>query len=119
MYEKEISMNKEINELINYGLEHHMIEESDVYYCANLILDIFGLDSFEREECDSRSIYEVLEDMLNYAVEKGMISDSVTEKDLLDTRIMNCLMPRPSEVVHTFMIFIRTLQKKLQIISMI
>ena len=31
-----------------------------------------------------------------------MIQDTVTEKDLLDTRIMNCVMPRPSEVVHTF-----------------
>ena len=31
-----------------------------------------------------------------------MIEDTVTERDLLDTNIMNCLMPRPSEVIAKF-----------------
>ena len=31
-----------------------------------------------------------------------MLEDTVTERDLLDTNIMNCLMPRPSEVIKTF-----------------
>ena len=40
--------------------------------------------------------------MLDYAVEKGMIEDTTTERDLFDTKIMNALMPRPSEVIKTF-----------------
>lgn len=95
-------MNKEINELIDYALKHQMIEESDVYYSANLLLDLFKIDSFQRQKCEEKSIHEILQSMLHYAVDKGMISDSITEKNLFDTRIMNCIMPRPSEVVHKF-----------------
>ena len=40
--------------------------------------------------------------MLDYAVEKGLCEDTVTQRDLFDTRIMNCVMPRPSEVVGNF-----------------
>ena len=40
--------------------------------------------------------------MLDYACQEGLIENNITERDLFDTRIMNCLMPRPSEVIQTF-----------------
>ena len=36
------------------------------------------------------------------AVEKGLCEDSVVYKDLLDTKIMGAILPRPSEVIKTF-----------------
>ena len=97
-------MNHEINRLIHFGLEHGMIQEEDKDYVANLLLDLFQLEDFEWED-----IYEtlsectlILENMLDYAVAKDFIEDNITSRDLFDTRIMNCLMPRPSEVVKTF-----------------
>lgn len=101
MYERD-TMNELINQLLDYGLENGMIKEVDVDYSANLLLDLFHLDYFERKECPKESIYTILDKMLAYAVENNMISDSITEKDLFDTRIMNCIMPRPSEVVKHF-----------------
>ena len=95
-------MNTKINQLLEYALKNGMIEEYDFDYSANLLIDLFGIYEFKREEVEDCSIYEILDFMLDYAVEKGMIQDTVTEKDLLDTRIMNCVMPRPSEVVNTF-----------------
>ena len=95
-------MNKKINQLLEYALKNGMIEEYDYDYAANLLIDLFGIHEFKREEVEDCSIYEILVFMLDYAVEKSMIQDTVTEKDLLDTRIMNCVMPRPSEVVNTF-----------------
>ena len=44
----------------------------------------------------------VLKELLDYAVEKGLIEDSVVYRDLFDTRLMNCLVPRPSQVIKTF-----------------
>ena len=35
-------------------------------------------------------------------MEKGLIDDSITEKDLFDARLMGLLTPRPSEVVRAF-----------------
>ncbi len=95
-------MNKEINQLLDYGLKKEMIADSDVYYSANLLIDLFGLNDFERVETLDSSIYEILDSMLKYAVNEGLIEDSITEKDLFDTKIMHCIMPRPSEVIHRF-----------------
>ena len=97
-------MNHEINQLIQFGLDHHLIQEEDVDYTVNLLLDLLKMNEFYKEDIhetisDSTGI---LEKMLDYAVDKGIIEDSIVEKDLFDTRIMNCLMPRPSEVIREF-----------------
>ncbi len=95
-------MNKRINQLLDYGLKNGMISKEDVAYSANLLLDVLKLDAFERVESKEASIYDILDDILKFSVEKGLIEDNITEKDLFDTRIMNCIMPRPKEVVETF-----------------
>lgn len=97
-------INHEINRLVQFGLDHQMIEESDVDYSVNLLLDLFGLDSFQKEEIHEflPEATTILEQMLSYAVNKEIIEDNTTSKDLFDTRIMNCIMPRPSEVIRTF-----------------
>lgn len=44
---------------------------------------------------------EVLEELLDYAVEKGVLKEnSVVYRDLFDTKIMNCLVPRPAQVTE-------------------
>ena len=86
-------MNTKINQLIEYGLEKGLLKNEDVDYAVNLLLDLFHLDSFE---------YEELDEYVDYAIEQGLIEDHMTARDLFDTRIMNCLMPRPSEVVQEF-----------------
>lgn len=97
-------MNTAINELIQYGLDCHLIQEDDVDYAVNLLMVLLQMNDFHKEEIISnrKECTPILEKMLNYAVEQGIIEDSIVEKDLFDTRLMNCLMPRPSEVVKTF-----------------
>ncbi|MEG0367683.1 MAG: galactose-1-phosphate uridylyltransferase, partial [Coprobacillus sp.] len=99
-------MNHEINQLIQFALNHNMIQLSDVDYSINLLLDLFHLDNFEKESGEHETIINdvtiILEKMLDYAVEKGIIENQMTDRDLFDTRIMNCVMPRPSEVCSIF-----------------
>lgn len=97
-------MNYQINRLIHFGLQHHLISEDDEIYATNLLLDLFHLNTFTKEEVkeDLEVATDILEEMLRYAIQEGLIEDTNTERDLFDTRIMNCLMPRPSEVVRTF-----------------
>ena len=97
-------MNHAINQLIQYGLDRQLIQEADRDYATNLLLDLLNINEFEREDIHEviGDCTPILEKMLNYAVEQGIIEDSIVEKDLFDTRLMNCLMPRPSEVVQTF-----------------
>ena len=63
---------------------------------------MFKLNFFERTTVEKIDYYLLIEDMLDYAVKVGLIEDNITERDLFDTKIMNCIMPRPSEVVNKF-----------------
>ena len=53
-------------------------------------------------EYSNINLEEVLKELLDEAVERGLIQDSVVYRDLFDTRLMNCLMPRPAQVQNTF-----------------
>ena len=44
----------------------------------------------------------ILKELLDYACSQGIIEDSIGYRDLFDTKLMNCLMPRPSEVIARF-----------------
>ncbi len=91
-----------VKALLDYG-EGVLFEKEDRIYCQNLILDVLGLDAMEDATAqENAELYDILKVMLDYACEKGIIEDSITYRDLFDTRIMNCMMPRPSEVIKKF-----------------
>lgn len=96
-------MNTVINQLVVYAQQHHLIQKEDVCYSVNLLLDLLNLKEFELlEEVEPSSLDEMMNVLLDYAVQHQLIEDNMTERDLFDTRIMNCFMPRPSEVIRTF-----------------
>ncbi len=93
-----------ISKLISYGLSCGLIEESDRVFATNRILEILQLDEYECPENDTEceSLEETLKELLDFAVEKELISDDITSRDLFDTKLMSALVPRPSEVIDTF-----------------
>ncbi|MDO4438851.1 MAG: UDP-glucose--hexose-1-phosphate uridylyltransferase [Eubacteriales bacterium] len=106
-----MSIYKSVDKLVQYGLFCGLIMEEDAVYARNRILERLGLDSYEYSENDTLFteenkadiLEEVLKELDDYAADKGLIDpDTVTMRDLFDTKLMNCLMPRPSEVVSTF-----------------
>lgn len=98
-----MSINYLINQLINYGVKNHLIEEHDKIYCANRYLDLFKVNTFEFEETEEIEIHLLLEKVCKYAYENQLIdSDDVTTCDLFDTKVMDIIMPRPSEVLNKF-----------------
>jgi UDPglucose--hexose-1-phosphate uridylyltransferase len=98
-----MNINYLINQLINYGVKEKLIEEYDMIYCANELIDIFHLNTFEFEETDEIEINVLLEQMCDYAYEHNIIdSNDVTVYDLFDTKLMDVLMPTPSTVKKEF-----------------
>nr|WP_195365931.1 UDP-glucose--hexose-1-phosphate uridylyltransferase [[Eubacterium] tenue] len=97
-------INYEINRLINFALSEEMIHEDDIIYSTNLLLGLLKVDEFYKvdvvENLDTPT--PILENILDYAVDKNLIENTTTQRDLFDTQIMNCVMPRPSEVIKTF-----------------
>lgn len=96
-------MNQLFNQLIQYGLDQGLIEQSDIDYVANQLLDLFEQDQFNYERPQtSLDLVTILDELLNFAIEQGKIENTITERDLFDTRIMDILTPRPSEVIRQF-----------------
>ncbi|MTK08777.1 MAG: UDP-glucose--hexose-1-phosphate uridylyltransferase [Hungatella sp.] len=98
-------IDKAIKKLVTYGLDTGLISENDRYYAVNQILDVLWMDEYEepQDEPGDIDLEEVLAELLDYAFETGIIPEnSITYRDLFDTKLMNCLMPRPSEVETRF-----------------
>ena len=98
-------MNELISELISYGICNGLIEPADEVYTVNRLLELFKLNEYQQPERtnNSRPLHEILEDLLSYALKEGILEeDTITAKDLFDTKIMGILTPPPSHVQKTF-----------------
>src|SRR5690606_27339186 len=99
-----INIQLELNKLLDYALNNKLIQPADYYYAANRLIDLLKLTEFQKLDITTDyDFYKVMDNILQYAYEQGIIeSDTVLYKDLFDSAIMDCLMPRPSEVNQTF-----------------
>ena len=97
-------INTQINELVAYGLKCGLVSKDDQIFVSNQLLDLFRLSEFHEEEIlKSRPLAEILEDMVSYAHQQGILEeDTIAWKDLFDTRIMGLLTPLPSVVRSRF-----------------
>lgn len=94
---------REIKKLICYGLEKGLFTHRDEIYVTNLLIDAICLDEFDCEETfENVDLESTLATILDYAAEKGIIEDNITERDLFDTKLMGLMIPRPSEVEFEF-----------------
>lgn len=94
-----------IKELVQYGKEQHLVDADDEVFVTNRLLELFGLSEYEEPDTIEkvRPVNEILEDMMDYAYREGIMKeDTITEKDLFDTKIMGCLTPQPSIVRRDF-----------------
>lgn len=69
-----------------------------------MLLDLLDLDEYEEpiEEYSNVDLESTLKELLDYAVTGNIIEDSVVYRDLFDTKLMNTMVKRPSEVIREF-----------------
>lgn len=94
-----------VKKLVQYGRKMGLLEPEDEIYARNRILAVLGKDGYEEPDGPSGDpcLEEILKELLDYAAEHGLLEhNSVVYRDLFDTKLMDCLMPRPSEVKKTF-----------------
>ena len=93
-----------VKKLVTYGLETGLLPEEEAVYARNLLLDILQRDAYEDDGVTYTNVdlEETLRDLLDYACAVGIIEDTVTDRDLFDTRLMNALTPRPKTVIDAF-----------------
>ena len=95
---------KNIKKLVEYGVQTGLTPECERTYTTNLLLEIFKEDDYEDVsiEGEELDLEQILKALLDEAVARGLVEDSVVFRDLFDTKLMNCLLPRPAQVQKTF-----------------
>ena len=97
-------LSKSIKKLVEYGVETGLTPECERIYTTNLLLELFKEDEYEDVsiEGEELNLEEILKELLDEACARGIIEDSIVYRDLFDTKMMNCLVPRPAQVQETF-----------------
>ncbi len=95
---------KNIKKLVEYGVQTGLTPECERTYTTNLLLEIFKEDDYEDVsiEGEELDLEQILKALLDEAVARGLVEDSVVFRDLFDTKLMNCLLPRPAQVQKIF-----------------
>ena len=92
-------MSQEIAALVQYALDKGLIGPEDETWAVNQLLDVLELDSFEPVEVPAEmQLEDILGRLLDDAVARGVIDGNITARDLLDTKLMAVLTPRPNWV---------------------
>lgn len=105
-----------ILELVEYGLTTGLVEKEDKTYTINKLMELLEVDDIEdsvfeefakrelmTQESAEAALEDILEEMMAYAYENGIMKEnSIVYKDLFDTKIMGCLVARPSEIRAKF-----------------
>lgn len=93
-----------IKKLVQYGIEKDLITQEDANYTINRLLEILDLDEYIEPEQNYENINleTTLMEILDYSVDKGLIDDTIINRDLFDTKLMSVLVPPPHEVIEEF-----------------
>ena len=99
-------LQKAISELVEYAVRREWITEEDRIWASNRILEALNVNGFEgltEVNGELRKIQEILNDLCDDAYERGVIEgNSAAYYDLLDTKLIGLLVPRPAEIISKF-----------------
>ena len=115
-----VNISLEVQKLIYYGIQKQLIVSEDIIFTKNRLLEALGLDEIEDTSIDNAvvenavienelmegkqaSLQEILDNITDWAYETERIENNgITTRYLFDTKIMACLIGRPSEIIREF-----------------
>ena len=97
-----MDVNTNISALVQYGLDKKLIEPCDKAFIINQLISIMKLDSFTPVQPSAKLLEDILQSLVENAVQRGIIPGDNTSRDLFDTALMGALTPPPREVRGAF-----------------
>ena len=95
-----------IETLLTYAERKSLVDPLDRPYCRNLLLDVMGMQAPAENVCAEEHIPEtatqLLKRLCDAAVEKELIEDLTSSRDLFSARLMGCVTPAPAQVRARF-----------------
>lgn len=101
-----INIYLEIERLLQFGRKKQLITKWDVDLTRNKLLEVLQLNEFKAvaaKDEELASPVAILENMLNWAVDnERLLENTVTYRDLLDTKLMACFVQSQGEIIRNF-----------------
>jgi len=101
-----IDISYEIERLLNFAYQNDMIEKLDIVQMRNNLMELLKIEEPYNGEFKNEILHspvDILENILDYAYEEGIIERNTTSmRDLLDAKIMGILIPRQSDIANKF-----------------
>lgn len=101
-----------LDQLVNYALAQGLIEPQDKIWAINQLLAVLQLSEYKPTAVKPKKVKyvaELLQPICDWAARQGLITpDTVTQRDLFDTKLMNIFAARPSEVMSEFSVMYKT-----------
>ncbi|WP_291259514.1 UDP-glucose--hexose-1-phosphate uridylyltransferase [Fusobacterium sp.] len=97
---------KEIKLLLAFGLKNRLIGKYDEIIARNEILELLNIAEWEEIEITENEIpdypNEILKNICDYAVKNSIIEDTITLRDLFDTKVMGKITPTATQIIDKF-----------------
>lgn len=99
----EKSVSSTVLGIVEYAIDKGLLSSADKTWAVNGVMGVLRLDSFDTTSVPLKEpLEDLLEILLNDAVERGVIPNTSANRDLLDTAVMGVVTPRPSEIAESF-----------------
>ncbi|MCB2288195.1 UDP-glucose--hexose-1-phosphate uridylyltransferase [Clostridium sp. CS001] len=100
-----VNISIEVQKLLYYASQNQLIEEEDIIFSKNRLLEVLSLDEIEDVNIEEKdyTLQPILENIMDWAYEHELLEgNGIITRDLFDTKIMACLIGRPSEIISEF-----------------
>lgn len=91
-----------IERLIQLSIENALINNRDAIYMRNRLLDVFHETNYEQTAPSQTDLYETLDQLAHIAVCRKLIEDTLSQKDIFTSSLMNLFLPVPSLIEEHF-----------------
>ena len=101
-----MGINSYIIELIDYAISKKLVQIEDFEYCHNRLTEILKVDTTDINMTyikGQKQLSIILDLILDYSFDIGLFSpNSIIQRDLYESKIMNVFSSLPSDVNHKF-----------------
>ena len=93
-----------IDMLTAYAVRCGLMPAEETVYARNLLLEAMQETDYVpgTQRAGSDALADVLSELTDLAAARGILPDTAENRDIFDTKLMNCVMPRPAEVRRAF-----------------
>lgn len=102
---EKIAVDQIICDFVARGVSLHWIHPLDQYYATNRLLNLLEEEHYEIASTPSiplPNLLDLMDEMVEFAIEKKLIEDSMREREELESLIMDVITPAPSVVNREF-----------------